>query len=267
MPQRQSRNVSGVASKKYQQTKFTDKMIEEVKDDPATRVLQHNDGDFAFAQLDSENRVIITKLDNTQKVYDVHRTDEGFTLEDTINLFIDAGDWELVGNNPVQVEVKKFVEAKLTSTSTPKVETMALDKQMVDELDEYIKLHKQKKELESKLEKIKKKVKPFMEENKIASIKTSTGDLVELQPAVASNSTSRFTDYSLLRIQERLTYAEFQKVTTTVVDKQKIEEFIEELSKDKDDHSQARAQDLKSARIFTEGTPRFSVVKAPKDKK
>jgi hypothetical protein len=125
-----------------------------------------------------------------------------------------------------------------------------------EEVDEYLKLHEEMAELKAKQEKLKKSIRGFMEDGGLTSIQGSEGKKVYLQDAMASNSTSKYSDYELSHVMTALEGELLRKVTEIRVNTEKLEGLlkIEKLPKEK-------VEQIRSMKIANPGTPRFSVKK------
>lgn len=125
------------------------------------------------------------------------------------------------------------------------------------EVDEYLALHAQKAELEAKMDKLKKNIRNYMENNNIKEISGSKGKRVYLQEAAASNSTAIYTNYEVEPIMKALGDAELvRQVTEVRVNSEKLEALLklDKLSKD-------TVEKVKAMKVVKQGTPRFSVKK------
>lgn len=125
------------------------------------------------------------------------------------------------------------------------------------EVDEYLALHAQKAELEAKMDKLKKNIRNYMENNNIKEISGSKGKRVYLQEAAASNSTAIYTNYEVEPIMKALGDAELvRQVTEVRVNSEKLEALLklDKLSKD-------TVEKVKALKVVKQGTPRFSVKK------
>lgn len=125
------------------------------------------------------------------------------------------------------------------------------------EVDEYLALHAQKAELEAKMDKLKKSIRNYMENNNIKEISGSKGNRVYLQEAAASNSTAIYTNYEVEPIMKALGDAELvRQVTEVRVNSEKLEALLklDKLSKD-------AVEKVKALKVVKQGTPRFSVKK------
>lgn len=125
------------------------------------------------------------------------------------------------------------------------------------EVDEYLALHAQKAEIEAKMDKLKKNIRNYMENNNIKEISGSKGKKVYLQEAAASNSTAIYTNYEVEPIMKALGDAELvRQVTEVRVNSEKLEALLklDKLPKD-------TVEKIKAMKIVKQGTPRFSVKK------
>lgn len=125
------------------------------------------------------------------------------------------------------------------------------------EVDEYLALHAQKAELEAKMDKLKKNIRNYMENNNIKEISGSKGKRVYLQEAAASNSTAIYTNYEVEPIMKALGDAELvRQVTEVRVNSEKLEALLklDKLPKD-------TVEKIKAMKIVKQGTPRLSVKK------
>lgn len=103
-------------------------------------------------------------------------------------------------------------------------ETIPVDIQ--SDVDEYVDIHRQCKELEAQLKRLRKKIEPFMEENSIDSIMNTgkTGAII-IEPSNMAVVTAQYTTYSkeLLAV---LGQEVVDMVVATVVDRDKLEALV-----------------------------------------
>jgi hypothetical protein len=124
------------------------------------------------------------------------------------------------------------------------------------QVDEYLELHKQKAELEKKMNELKKDIRDYMDTNDLDGVKGTNGQQIVLQAAKASNSTSRYTDYELSDVMNAMEGSLLKQVTEIRVNADKLEALlkVEKLPASK-------VKEIKGLKIVTPGTPRFTVKK------
>jgi hypothetical protein len=106
------------------------------------------------------------------------------------------------------------------------VATQTIPENIQQDVDEYVLLHRQCKELEAQLKKLRKEVEPYMEENELDIIMNSdrTG-AIALEPANQAIVTAQYTTYSkeLLAV---LGKEVIEMVVETVVDRDKLDALV-----------------------------------------
>ncbi|QIW88764.1 hypothetical protein P59_167 [Bacillus phage P59] len=124
------------------------------------------------------------------------------------------------------------------------------------EIDEYLELHKQKAEIEKKMNEKKKNIRDYMDANDLDGVKGTNGQQIVLQAAKASNSTSRYTDYELSDVMSAMEGSLLKQVTEIRVNADKLEALlkVEKLPASK-------VKEIKGLKIVNPGTPRFTVKK------
>jgi len=135
-------------------------------------------------------------------------------------------------------------------------ENQGIPTDVQNQLDEYLKLHEQKSELEKQLKELKEDVRDYMESNKRTTLSGTHGRKVEIQGATASNSTSKYTDYDLKDVAPLLEGNLLRKTTEIRVNTEKLEGLlkVEKLPKETVDK-------IKKQKIRKKGTPKFVVKK------
>lgn len=124
------------------------------------------------------------------------------------------------------------------------------------EVDEYLELHAEIAELNKKAEKLKKSVRTYMDKNDIKAISGSKGKQVELVPATASNSTSKYSDYIYDQVAEVLQGSLLGDVVEPRVNTEKLESLLK-----LDKLPKWKVERIKKLKIANPGTARFSVKK------
>ena len=127
-----------------------------------------------------------------------------------------------------------------------------------EQVDAYLKLHAEIKELEKVLDQHKKYVREYMENNKITSLKGTEGRQVYLQDATASNSSAVYMNYPLGPVMAALNNNNeiLRQVTEIRVNSDKLEALMKVGSLPNE-----TVEELKGLKIVKPGTPRFAVKK------
>lgn len=182
------------------------------------------DGELAVVRVSTEGNVEVER-DGA-----VTHFRPKYTLDTVVTEFQQRG-WEVASEDAVPADVQEAV-------------------------DEYLELHEQQSEIKKKMEKLKKQIRPVLDETENKTIKGTNGKAVYLQDARASNSTSRYTDYELGDIQPILDGPLLRQVTEIRVNADKLDGIIklEKLPREVVD-------EISKAKIVKPGTPRFSVKK------
>jgi hypothetical protein len=195
-----------------------------------------------------------------------------FTLDQIVDKFKESG-WEETTHDvfvaPVLKSADEFaglqpgqmhVVAAKSGGVDPNVANSALAQNITigaqKQIDEYLELHKQKAELEKKMNELKTNIRDYMDTNDLDGVKGTNGQQIVLQAAKASNSTSRYTDYELSDVMNNLEGSLLKQVTEIRVNADKLEALlkVEKLPASK-------VKEIKALKIVNPGTPRFTVKK------
>lgn len=144
------------------------------------------------------NEVKIREAGNDQRVVVKDGLETTFTLdmEDIITIYKSNG-WELksLDKNLVQDSVEQN-NTIINEVGTPETKEESLDSEVLESLDKYLELHKEQAKLKKEMDKHKKKVKAFMEENKLDELEGIEEEgRVVFQKAKKSLSTSLYSEY------------------------------------------------------------------------
>ncbi|BEU14783.1 hypothetical protein [Bacillus phage CM1] len=123
------------------------------------------------------------------------------------------------------------------------------------DLDEYLRLHAEAAKLKTQMDKLKKGVREYMDNNKLTEVKGSNGKKVVLQEGMKSNSSSVYTDYNFNDVAATLNDNELLKEVTEVRingDKLKGLLGLGKLPKEK-------VKEIQELKIAIPGTPKFVV--------
>lgn len=187
--------------------------------------------------------VAVVRLTENGRVEVVHDGEvsslKNTSFDEAVGMFQTCG-WEVKEDKVKEVAMKNNVPLSVQK-----------------EVDEYLALHAQKAELEAKMDKLKKNIRNYMENNNIKEISGSKGKKVYLQEAAASNSTAIYTNYEVEPIMKALGDAELvRQVTEVRVNSEKLEALLKlgKLPKD-------TVEKVKALKVVKQGTPRFSVKK------
>lgn len=123
------------------------------------------------------------------------------------------------------------------------------------DLDEYLRLHAEAAKLKTQMDKLKKGVREYMDNNKLTEVKGSNGKKVVLQEGMKSNSSSVYTDYNFNDVAAALNDNELLKEVTEVRingDKLKGLLGLGKLPNEK-------VKEIQELKIAIPGTPKFVV--------
>ncbi|AMO25916.1 hypothetical protein Blue_093 [Bacillus phage Deep Blue] len=123
------------------------------------------------------------------------------------------------------------------------------------DLDKFLQLHAEAAKLKTEMDKVKKGVREYMDNNKLTEIKGSNGKKVVLQDGMKSNSSSVYTDYNFNDVAAALNDNELLKEVTEVRingDKLKGLLGLGKLTKEK-------VKEVQGLKIAIAGTPKFVV--------
>lgn len=191
-------------------------------------------GEVAIVRLNEDGRVEVIREGQNPAVLS-----SDYNLDTVIKKFEDNG-WKQKEEKVVKAAAKNGVPLNIQQ-----------------EVDEYLKLHAKKAELEAQMDKLKKNIRQYMENNDIKAIAGTEGKQVYLQEAKASNSTSIYTDYELNQVMVALNDNELlRQVTEVRVNAEKLEGLLK-MGK----LPESKVAEIRSLKIVKKGTPRFSVKK------
>lgn len=123
------------------------------------------------------------------------------------------------------------------------------------DLDEFLRLHAEAAKLKTQMDKLKKGVREYMDNNKLTEVKGSNGKKVVLQEGMKSNSSSVYTDYNFNDVAAALNDNELLKEVTEVRingDKLKGLLGLGKLPNEK-------VKEIQELKIAIPGTPKFVV--------
>jgi len=122
------------------------------------------------------------------------------------------------------------------------------------EVDEFIRLHEQIAELNSRAKKLKDGVRGYMEDNGKKEIYGTEGKKVVLQDSAKSNSTSVYTDYDYNEVSMVLNEHKLEEVSEMCINADKLNSLIKtkKLPTEVSDK-------IKKMKIALPGTPKFTV--------
>ncbi len=123
------------------------------------------------------------------------------------------------------------------------------------DLDEFLRLHAEAAKLKTQMDKLKKGVREYMDNNNLTEVKGSNGKKVVLQEGMKSNSSSVYTDYNFNDVAAALNDNELLKEVTEVRingDKLKGLLGLGKLPNEK-------VKEIQELKIAIPGTPKFVV--------
>lgn len=123
------------------------------------------------------------------------------------------------------------------------------------DLDEFLRLHAEAAKLKTQMDKLKKGVREYMDNNKLTEVKGSNGKKVVLQEGMKSNSSSVYTDYNFNDVAAALNDNDLLKEVTEVRingDKLKGLLGLGKLPNEK-------VKEIQELKIAIPGTPKFVV--------
>lgn len=158
-------------------------------------------------------------------------------------------------HHTIEDVTEKFTVSGWSKVEEPKkVAEVTEDVQQAADL--YLELHAKEKELKAQMEKLKSKIKPFMEEHDLDTINGTQGKQICLIPSTASNSTNLYSNYDPAEISLLLPQEYYNDVVEARVNSEKLEALL------KLDKLTATTKDaIKAAKIVKQGTPQFRVKK------
>lgn len=186
------------------------------------------EGELAIVRVLDNGRIEVERDGKATKFQPHH------TLEDVTEKFTTSG-WSKVEEPKQAAEVTEDVQQAV---------------------DLYLELHTKEKELKAQMEKLKGKIKPFMENNDMDIINGTQGKQVCIIPTTASNSTNLYSNYDPAEVSMLLPQEYYNDVVEARVNSEKLEALL------KLDKLTATTKDaIKAAKIVKVGTPQFRVKK------
>lgn len=219
-----------------------------------------------FVELNKDDLVVVTRDGVGSTVYSKRHT-----VESVVDQFASEG-WI---NVTEKQQVLKNVAANFPSTDElvtveeikPLEPVAAIEEEvdeqaaMVAEVDAYTELHAEIAKLNKELEKKKKAIRTYMDDNKLKVLTGTLGKEVYLQTNKASNSSAEYTTYDTNMLKDILTVEQFSEVTEVRVSASLLKKQITDGV-----FSEGELKAIERAEIYKLGTPKFTLRKAKEEK-
>ncbi|AIF72074.1 hypothetical protein LD11_gp198 [Bacillus phage Riley] len=216
-----------------------------------------------FVEINKDDLVVVTRQDVGSTVYN-----KRYTVEKVVEQFTSEG-WI---NVTEQNQVMKNVEAPLQAQPEimvieeikplePIEEEVDEETVMIAEVDAYTELHAEIAALNKELEKKKKAIRTYMDENKLKVLTGTKGKEIYLQTNKATNSSSEYTTYDVNMIKDILSVEQYSEVTEVRVSASLLKKKITD-----NEFSDGELKAIERAEFYKLNAPKFTVRKVKEEK-
>ncbi|QEM43255.1 hypothetical protein CHOTACABRAS_201 [Bacillus phage Chotacabras] len=213
-----------------------------------------------FVELNKDDLVVVTRQDVGSTVYSKRHTVESVVEQFASEGWINVTEQQQVMKSELAVVEEIAPIAPLEPVAAIEEE---VDEQeaMVSEVDAYTELHAEIAKLNKELEKKKKAIRTYMDDNKLKVLTGTLGKEVYLQTNKASNSSAEYTSYDTNMLKDILTVEQFSEVTEVRVSASLLKKQITDGV-----FSEGELKAIERAEIYKLGTPKFTLRKTKEEK-
>ncbi|UNA01600.1 hypothetical protein MG295_00183 [Bacillus phage vB_BcgM] len=206
-----------------------------------------------FVELNKDDLVVVTREGVGSTVYSKRHT-----VESVVDQFTSEGWINVTEQNQVlKSELAVVEELAPIEELAPVEEEVDEQAAMVAEVDAYTELHAEIAALNKELEKKKKAIRTYMDDNKLKVLTGTLGKEVYLQTNKASNSSAEYTTYDVDMIKDILTLEQYSEVTEVRVSASLLKKQITDGK-----FSEGELKAIERAENYKLGTPKFTLRKA-----
>ncbi|QVW28965.1 hypothetical protein [Bacillus phage SWEP1] len=219
-----------------------------------------------FVEINKDDLVVVTREGVGSTVYSKRHTVESvveqFASEGWINVTEQKQVLKNVAANfPAPPELVTVEDITPISSLEPIEEEVDEQAVMVAEVDAYTELHAEIAKLNKELEKKKKAIRTYMDDNKLKVLTGTLGKEVYLQTNKASNSSAEYTTYDVDMIKDILTLEQYSEVTEVRVSASLLKKQITDGK-----FSEGELKAIERAENYKLGTPKFTLRKTKEEK-
>lgn len=214
-----------------------------------------------FVELNKDDLVVVTRDGVGSTVYSKRHTVESVVDQFSSEGWINVTEQQQVMKSEELATVPDLsiiTEIKPVEPIEEEVDEQAV---MVAEVDAYTELHAEIAKLNKELEKKKKAIRTYMDDNKLKVLTGTLGKEVYLQTNKASNSSAEYTTYDTNMLKDILTVEQFSEVTEVRVSASLLKKQITDGV-----FSEGELKAIERAEIYKLGTPKFTLRKAKEEK-
>lgn len=210
-----------------------------------------------FVELNKEDLVVVTRQDVGSTVYSKRHT-----VESVVEQFASEGWINVTEQNQVlKSELAVVEELAPLEEVVPLEEEVDEQAVMVAEVDAYTELHAEIAALNKELEKKKKAIRTYMDDNKLKVLTGTKGKEIYLQTNKATNSSSEYTTYDVNMIRDILSVEQYSEVTEVRVSASLLKKKITD-----NEFSEGELKAIERAEFYKLNAPKFTVRKVKEEK-
>ncbi|AEW47375.1 hypothetical protein BCB4_0146 [Bacillus phage B4] len=214
-----------------------------------------------FVEINKDDLVVVTREGVGSTVYNKRYTVEKVVDQFTSEGWIDVTEQNQVMKSEALDTVPDLAIITEIKPLAPVEEEVDEKTAMVAEVDAYTELHAEIAALNKELEKKKKAIRTYMDENKLKVLTGTKGKEVYLQTNKASNSSAEYTTYDVNMIKDILNVEQYSEVTEVRVSASLLKKKITD-----GEFSEGELKAIERAENYKLGTPKFTLRKVKEEK-
>jgi len=213
-----------------------------------------------FVEINKDDLVVVTRQDVGSTVYN-----KRYTVEKVVEQFTSEGWINVTEQNQVMKSDIELVAALTMVSPIQELDSIGAEldekEEMIAEVDAYTELHAEIAALNKELEKKKKAIRTYMDENKLKVLTGTKGKEIYLQTNKATNSSSEYTTYDVNMIKDILSVEQYSEVTEVRVSASLLKKKITD-----NEFSEGELKAIERAEFYKLNAPKFTVRKVKEEK-
>ncbi|ARQ95126.1 hypothetical protein FLAPJACK_201 [Bacillus phage Flapjack] len=213
-----------------------------------------------FVEINKDDLVVVTREGVGSTVYN-----KRYTVEKVVDQFTSEGWIDVTEQNQVMKSeaLATVPDLEIITEIKPVEPIEEVDEKsaMIAEVDAYTELHAEIAALNKELEKKKKAIRTYMDDNKLKVLTGTKGKEVYLQTNKASNSSAEYTTYDVNMIKDILNVEQYSEVTEVRVSASLLKKKITD-----GEFSEGELKAIERAENYKLGTPKFTLRKVKEEK-
>lgn len=214
-----------------------------------------------FVEINKDDLVVVTREGVGSTVYSKRHTVESVVEQFASEGWINVTEQKQVMKSEELATVPDLAIITEIKPVEPIEEEVDEQAAMVAEVDAYTELHAEIAKLNKELEKKKKAIRTYMDDNKLKVLTGTLGKEVYLQTNKASNSSAEYTTYDVDMIKDILTLEQYSEVTEVRVSASLLKKQITDGK-----FSEGELKAIERAENYKLGTPKFTLRKTKEEK-